>query len=96
MVFPHNLIILMDTLSQPWALLTSKIFIIRKMSSSFIAKELNWIFVWYFKFGNLLGVLTGVHWVAKWRLKCSDSIWKSGISLPLTRTGVINGIFFLI
>ena len=54
MDLPHSLIILIDILSQPCALLESKFFIIRKISSPFTLKEFNRDLVLYLSVGSAL------------------------------------------
>lgn len=57
----HSLIILIDILSQPYALLLSKFFIIRKMSSLLILREFKCVvLVLCFNVGIVLELSTGV------------------------------------
>ena len=56
----HSLIILLDILSQPYALLLSKFFIIRKMSSLLMLREFKCVLVLCFNVGIVLELSTGV------------------------------------
>ena len=80
--FPHNWIILIDMLSQPWALSALRFFIMRKMSFSLILEEFKGLSILYLNFGNVLAFLTGAHWSTKCGLKSSDFILKWNTSLP--------------
>ena len=88
-------IILIDILSQPWALLGSNVFIIANISFSVTWKDLILLPVLYEKDGKQLVLSIGVYIEAKKLLKMFAFLQKSEINLLSTRRGGIVGSFLL-
>ena len=88
-------IILIDILSQPWALLGSNDFIIANISFSVTWKDLILLPVLYEKDGKQLVLSIGVYIEAKKLLKMFAFLQKSEINLLSTRRGGIVGSFLL-
>ena len=88
-------IILIDILSQPWALLGSNVFIIANISFSVTWKDFILLPVLHEKGGKYLALSVGVHIEAKQLLKMFAYLQKSETNLPSTRRGGIVGSFLL-
>ena len=88
-------IILIDILSQPWALLGSNDFIVANISFSVTWEDLILLPVLYEKDGKQLVLSIGVHIEAKKLLKMFAFLPKSETILPSTRRGGIVGSFLL-
>ena len=89
-------IILIDILSQPWALLESNVFIIANISFSVTWKDLILLPVLYEKDSKQLALSIGVYIETKKLLKKFAFLQKSETNLQSTRRGGITGSFFII
>ena len=78
-----------------WALLALRFFIIKRRSFLLILNDYNQLLVLKLKTGSMLVFWTRVHCSAKDWLNSSAFLWKSDMSLLLTRRGGIFPIFFL-
>ena len=77
-----------------WALLALRFFIIKRRSFLLILNDYNQLLVLKLKTGSMLVFWTRVHCSAKDWLNSSAFLWKSDMSLLLTRRGGIFPIFF--
>ena len=95
-VLLHIFIILIDSLSQPCDLFEFRLFIIDRISSSFIFNDESRLSVLMVRGGKVLVFNNGVHCDAKNLLKSLAFFEKFEIISPFTKRGGIEGIFLLL
>ena len=93
--FPHNFIIRILSISWPWALFGSKLFIILDVSTvEKLTVSSNLLVRFSSSFGKTLLLLNRVHWFAKKVLKSLAFSLKFVINLISWNRGGVQGIFY--